>query len=356
MKIIWAVPTNIWPVDKIWSYKVIPQEFSVAVISNAMAIGSFTMDDKVKLPPDALAIDKKAICFKDKAETKWLEILPTLGYIKYYDPNALAQAVSAVKDVPEPVIGVPNETETTQLGLKYLRLLGIDISEIARKPGTDKFDLHWEKRTREWTNQKTHKEIWEVEMFGVFFTRCIDGIEESGFGNVEVSFGNNAKVFELEVSWRNLQPYQLLDNFVTPEQVVKSIQSRQTRLPILEGWPVDEIKTLTITNATPRYSRKPGDEPMDFVVPALQLDAIIDNGKTNRSIWFQTGILGSAKARQGAALDNGYIDWLSVKSITIKQPWPCYFAGNSNFVYPFLALWTTAEVGIDCPIIDETKL
>jgi hypothetical protein len=38
------------------------------------------------------------------------------------------------------------------------------------------------------------------------------------------------------------------------------------------------------------YSRKPGDEPMDFVVPALQLDAIIDNGTTNRYIWFQTSI------------------------------------------------------------------
>jgi hypothetical protein len=92
------------------------------------------------------------------------------------------------------------------------------------------------------------------------------------------------------LSWRNLQRYQLNDNFVTPEQIVKSIRSGQTPLPKLAGWPLDSIKTLTITNATPRYNRKPGNEPMDFVVPALQLDAIMDNGKTNKCIWFQTGI------------------------------------------------------------------
>ena len=60
IRIIWAVPTNVWPVDKIWSYKVIPQKFSEAVVSNVMAVGSFTMVEKIKLPPEALAIDKEA--------------------------------------------------------------------------------------------------------------------------------------------------------------------------------------------------------------------------------------------------------------------------------------------------------
>jgi hypothetical protein len=77
--------------------------------------------------------------------------------------------------------------------------------------------------------------------------------------------------------------------------------------------------------------------------PTLKLEAI-------------TQLIRQGKARQGATLDNGYIDWLGVKSIAIKQAWPCYFAGDSNFLYPFLALWTTVNVGIDCPIIDEAKL
>jgi hypothetical protein len=295
MKVIWAVPTNVWPPsNKIWTYKVVPQNFSDEVISNAMAIGSFTVADRVNLSPEALAIDKKAVRFRNKTETKWLTIAPALGFIEYYDQNAIAQAISAVKDVPEPVVGVPNEIETTHLGLKYLRLLGINIEDMARKPGTRELDLHWQKRTREWTNQETHKDTNEIEMFGVFFTRCIDGIETTGYGDAQVSFGNNAKVFELNLSWRNLQPYKLHDNYVTAEEVVKSIASRQTTPPIPPGWSLNEIKTLTITNATPRYSRRPGDEPMDFVVPALQLDAIMDNGKTNKYVWFQIGIFGDS--------------------------------------------------------------
>lgn len=290
MQVVWAVPSGVWPVDGLWTYKVIPQEFSAAVISNAMEIGAFTMQDKVKLSGDALALDKKALFFKDKGETKWLQVLPTLGYLKYYNGNAEAKAVSATKDVPEPVVGVPELPEATRLGLKYIRLLGIDTSQIARKPGTCDFDLHWEVKTREWIDQKAKEPVREIQSFGIDFTRSIDGIEVSGFGDVFVDFGNNAKVHELEVSWRNLQPYRLRHDLVTGEEVVRSIHNRQTTLPVLEGWPLEEIKTLTITNAAPRYSRKRGDEPMDFVVPALQLDAIIDNGKTNRPIWFQTGI------------------------------------------------------------------
>lgn len=297
MKIIWAVPTNVWPPSyKIWTYKVIPQDFSDAVISNAMTIGSFTMKDKVKLPSEVPAIYKKALIFHDKTdELHWLTILPTLGCIEYHDEHAEAKAVSAIKDVPEPVVGVPNESETTQLGLKYLRLMGINLDEIARKPGTDKLDLHWEVGTREWKDQKAKQWINETNVYGVFFTRRIDGIEMSGFGDAFVEFGNNAKIYELKISWRKLEPYELHDNFVTPEQIVKSVANGQTALPRAAGWPLAEIKTLTITNATPRYSRgrKQPDEPLDFVGPALQLDAIIDNGKTNQYIWFQTGILSS---------------------------------------------------------------
>jgi len=140
-------------------------------------------------------------------------------------------------------------------------------------------------------DQKTKKTIAEIQGFGIDFTRCIDGIPLSGFGDVSVSFGNNARVHQFQVSWRNLKPYQLFDKFISPEEIVESIQNGRARLPQLAGWPLDQIKTLTITNAAPRYARKPGDEPMDFVSPVLRLDAIMDNGKTNRSISFQMGIL-----------------------------------------------------------------
>ncbi len=292
IKIIWAVPTNVWPVDKIWTYKVIPQDFSDAVISNAMAVGSFTMKDKAHFSAEELAIDKNALLFKNKDESKWLAIVPAWGYIEYYDQNADAKMVSTIKGVPAPVVGVPDLLEAKQIALKYARLLGIDVSLLARKPNTNDFDLHWIVETRGWTNPSTKKLIKEIDDFGVSFDRCIDGYSVSGFGDFEVDFGNNAKISKLIVSWRNLQPYELRGNLISPEQVVKSIEDGHTRLPRIPKEVMGVIKTVTITNATPRYNRKEADDPMDFVVPALQLDAIIGGEKTNMSVWFQTGIYG----------------------------------------------------------------
>jgi hypothetical protein len=176
--------------------------------------------------------------------------------------------------------------------LNYARLLGIEVSQLATKPGSRDLDVHWIVTTRGWTDQKTKKQINEVDDFGIGFTRCIDGFPVSSFGDFEIYFGNNAKVSKLVVSWRNLQPYELHDNLISPEQLVKSIENGQIRLPRLPEQLMNEIKTVTITNAAPRYNRKPADGPMDFVVPALQLDAVIACGSTNISIWFQTGIYG----------------------------------------------------------------
>jgi hypothetical protein len=296
MKIIWAVPNNVWPLDSIWTYKVISQIFAPAVVSNLLTISSFNDKDKIQLPPEAAAIDKNALGFTNKEGTKHLSIVPVWGYIEYYDQNADAKATSAVKGVPEPVVGVPELPEATRLGLHYARLLGIDVSLFARKPHGNDFDLHWIVDTRGWTDPKTKKQMEEIHNFGISFTRCIDGFPVSGFGDFEVYFGNNAKVSRIIVSWHNLEPYELHTNLVTPEQVVKSIANGQTSLPQIPKFLMGEIKTLTITNATPCYSRsKFEDQPMDFVVPALRLDVLVGDGKTNMPIWFQTGIFSQTK-------------------------------------------------------------
>jgi hypothetical protein len=56
----------------------------------------------------------------------------------------------------------------------------------------------------------------------------------------------------------------------------------------------------------------------------------------------------------------GRVNWSAVKSIAVRKARPCYCAGNSDLLYPFLALsvTVTAENGpvnveIDCPMIVE---
>lgn len=75
------------------------------------------------------------------------------------------------------------------------------------------------------------------------------------------------------------------------------------------------------------------------------------------------------KAIQGMIPDSaGGIDWRTVKSVTIKEAKPLYFAGGdpfapSDWLQPYAALWTSVDTGngnidieIDCPIIDGKSL
>lgn len=76
------------------------------------------------------------------------------------------------------------------------------------------------------------------------------------------------------------------------------------------------------------------------------------------------GFLRQGKTFQGLLpMSIGAIDWSAVKSVTIKKVLPCYFAGNTENIYPFLVLFATLDNGqesvdvqIECPMIDETKL
>jgi hypothetical protein len=74
-------------------------------------------------------------------------------------------------------------------------------------------------------------------------------------------------------------------------------------------------------------------------------------------------LLRKGDAVRGPTLGNApYIDWPSIKSVTITKAMPSYLINNTR-LYPFLRLDATidtgngnARVAIDCPIIDESKL
>jgi hypothetical protein len=185
--IVWTVPTNDWPA-RLWTYKVVPQAFSDAVVSNLMAIGSFTSKDRTNISE---YIDTKdAVIFFGNLEgtMKHLAICPALGFVEYHDGTA--KSTSQLK----PIVGVPDQDETTRLGLQYLRLTGIDVSQLATKTGSSDLDLHWERQTIAYVDRPSTNEIALTNGYGIFFLRRIDGINVSGIGlngGAYMSFGNN---------------------------------------------------------------------------------------------------------------------------------------------------------------------
>jgi hypothetical protein len=269
-KIDWAAPTNGWP-DKLWVYKVIAQDFSAAVLSNLLEIAALAEKDRAKPPLYLREADPKALYFSSQDGTRHLALCPSLGWIDFADEKAASASQL------QPVEGVPGQAETTRLGLNYLRSVGVDISQIAAKPGTCDLDLHWERGTIGYVDQKTKNEVTLTNRFAVFFRRRIDGVNVGGIGlhgGAVVGFGNHAKVAELQVRWRNLKPYQLLD-CVRPQEIGRRLKNGEIPLPSKAG-PPEQITRLTITYAAPYYATKFGDEPEDYVAPRVDMVAVAD--------------------------------------------------------------------------------
>jgi hypothetical protein len=282
-EIDWGATTNNWH-QQLWVYRVIPQDFSPAVISNLLAISGFGEKDRSKAPPYFSEKDSRTVFFGElEGHQKHLAICPSLGLIEYVDPHAEASNQLAT------VRGVPDEQESTRLGRRYLRTCGIDISQIAHKPGTCEFDLHWQKDTILYTDQAAGTERSLINGYGILFARSIDGIKVHGFGGMDIVFGNDAKVSLLRLCWRNLSPAELI-TCPSPRELTERLQKGEFPLHPLgtkQIYPPAQLKKLRVTKATFLYEGPYYDEPVDLVRPYISFEGVADDGRTQTPVWFE---------------------------------------------------------------------
>jgi hypothetical protein len=284
VEIVWSAPTNQWP-QALWVYKVEPQEFPPAVISNLLALANFTIKDRAKSAPGHPPIkDPKAFYFRNSDESRRLGIFPSLGWIEYHDGGALAP-------MDKPIRNVPSEEEIRPLALNFVRLLGIDRSLLETKLDSPELDAYGLRGTRRHMDQGSGKLVTEINYRGIFFVRRIDGIPIGGIGlngGLQITFANSAKVMDLQVSWRNLKPFEL-HQCASPEEIVQWLKSGRIALPASVGsaW---RIRTITIQKAVPLYDGKYGDEPQDFVSPYLGIEAVVNSGSNSIPVQFKAPI------------------------------------------------------------------
>lgn len=281
---VWTAPTNNWP-SSLWTYKVVPQPFSPAVISNLLEMASFTMAgdqsvpgksgyEKDKIPP---------LYFSSPDEKRHLGIAPSFGYIEYIDLNAEAQPLKLSA-------GVPTDEEAYPLALDYLRKFGIDRSQLATKPSTNEIygpndlGIRREVRTHGWIDKKTGKDVEDVYRRGIFFVRQLDGVKIDGIvnGGVFIAFGDNAKIAELRITWRGLEPFELRPT-ITPTKIMDEI--RQGHAQWRPDAPFGPVKRITVTGFEPFYRGQPGGadlpEQQRFVDPYVVIYASLGDGGTN---------------------------------------------------------------------------
>jgi len=282
-EIVWVAPTNQMP-KALCIYQTIPQKFSDKVISNLMALGSFTMSNKTAHTSETRASDEDGAGFVDESEKRYLVISPPLGWIDYEDRKA--------DERREPVEDALDAATVQKLGLHLLDQLGIPRSQLATKPNSSEPLTFKETRTRGHLDKKQGERLAEVYSRGVFFVRQIDGVSFAGIGvagGFDVRFASHARVTKLELVWRNLQPYKKCQVAI-PDQIIQWVKEGKAVMPAPKVNP-REVKKLTITEISPLYAGELGEKPQDFTYPFASLDAIADTGPTNIAIQLYCPIL-----------------------------------------------------------------
>ena len=259
----------------VWSYKVIPQTFAPPVVSNLMALGGFTLKDKTNVPGRAAFKDKSNLYFASKDRKRELGIFPSLGWVYYNDATARA-------DVRGNVMGVPSEAEAMALALDHLRRLGIDRSQLSVKPESGELRAFRTVGNRGWLDEKTSQEVKRAILRGVMFPRRIDGFDVTGTGSAGgfvIDLGNDARVFHLNLVWRNLEPSAMIP--LSLDQIARRIRAGQTVKTSPPPVDFSAVKKLEVYKITPGYLGQLGDEPQGMIYPFLDLEVKVDVGTTN---------------------------------------------------------------------------
>ena len=271
-QIVWEA-TNDLP-HGLWIYKVMPEAFSAAAISNALRICHFQTKDLSKGEHPVFK-DPHLIYYFNANESnlrQFLYIAPTLGGMDY----------NSQWDYKIPIEDVPSSDKAEALARDILFQLGIDRSSLA-----DKAQKGYDDTSTRYDRQHNQITPTQVIRRGVAFARRIDGIPLSDSRCFLIHFGIHSRIEDFSLLWRNIQRYESRQ-VLTTEQIIETIKSGKAVLPEQFGDLTDKNTTrkLAITKITPRYYNGVGKEALDFIYPYADLEMTAETGNTNTTTFF----------------------------------------------------------------------
>ena len=276
----WKAAKHPWP-ENLWVYDMTRTTYSPAVISNLMAIGSFTEKDI-----DPKYTGTNGMTFS--REGRVMSISYSLGVINYwitphYGPTNLAY-------------DVPGTNQLLGLTTNLLARIGITTSELVKDATGQPALLFPESSTEYDVGNST---ITNIQQRIVEFRRSLDGVEYGGAGGYGiVAFGEHNQVVGILLHWPSVKQDKLYPA-ATPKQIAKWIQEgRAYYTPAVSSGgeaPIDwhTVKKLTIKKAQAYYIGEDffgnrAQRPIlpSHVRPYAGFMATIDTGVTN----FDVGI------------------------------------------------------------------
>jgi len=276
LEIVWKTTTNRVP-PTMNIYKVVPSKFSFSLVTNMIAMGGFKEPEKVK---NALipALRGKEAAFEEIPAHKTIHLSPERGLALFFNDSRYA--------LPrEPERGVPSDEDAPKLALEVAKALGVNTSEIARVPDSDRFLFRRDKRTMGGllNGKYTKRDIAR----GIYLYRAIDGIPVYGNGNcggLYVNFANDAQAAQVELSWRNLE-VKKRSATASRDEIARRLRNGSAFIRLEEGDPA-KIKKITILEMLAHYRTLSGHDAQALVLPIVVIQANADLGDQTVPVQF----------------------------------------------------------------------
>jgi hypothetical protein len=283
----WNAPKHPWP-KTLWVYHMVPTKFSPTVISNLMALGSFTEKDRTYSNTNGLIF----------GNGQNLSISFSIGEIEY-SRGENNWTTNLAKDVP-------GTNQLFQLTADFLPKLGISLSDLTKTENGKPNIVFY----NDVGSIYLQDNIWITNICAreVSFVRAVDGVEFRAGGNCLIDFGEHGQVTKISLSWRGLEHDKLYPT-ATPEIIMKWIREGnavQKRMLNRFGgettidWPA--AKNVTIKKAIAYYwgevflgAREHQPIFPSWVRPFATLWATVDTGHGNVDVEIDCPVIDEAK-------------------------------------------------------------
>jgi hypothetical protein len=287
--LVWTAPTNDLP-RALWIYRALPSEVSPKVIANLKTLGSFTDKDRKEIPDSP-----RIISYANPSGKKTLLINPDWSFIQYKDSDADDMHITE---------GVPDKEQAFKIATKWLPKLGIDRSQLAKKPHSSDLQVNVGEETAIlYKSRDGPAYATNISMREVFFMRSFDGVEISGGtgrGGCAIGIGNHARISQIFMSWRKYERDKSYPT-ATPQTLLKWIHEgkvvwRPSPDEFYPDW--SSVKKMVITKVTPYYYSEgysEYDKPQNWVAPFAELEAKIETDQTNSTIYLDCPIIDDTK-------------------------------------------------------------
>jgi len=193
-----------------------------------------------------------------------LGIYPRFGFIEYRFPGA--------QDYKNPE-EVPGGAEALTLGTNYVRLLGLETSQL--ETNVQAVSAMGYKFKKNPFSIVTNRDSCTVT-----FGRSLDGVAFlSKTEGCRICFANHGVVKEIWLSWRNLQRYKEFPA-ATSETILAWIRQgkcvSRVYTDTLQSVEPSLLRRIAVNKVTPYYYGAGSDEVQDWVYPFLLVEAHVE--------------------------------------------------------------------------------